>query len=526
MNLHAPRFARLLVRFSLVGLVAAGLAIPTGCSGTKKTQGATDGLTGSPRTASAQVPVYTEADRSLDLESFDYVWTTIRDKHYDPAMGGIDWTAVRDELRPQVIAAASRDEARAVMMRLAHRLGKSHFNIVSSAAYADEDEDVVTNATASAPAAGSAGESEGTSGLKSGSNTDASKASKPKTKPARNRLGDGSAGLDVRIVDGAAMITDVIPGSAADVAGVRPGWLITNVDGADIPARIKRLNESLPESTSRAFYLAEAVAGSLAGDVGDTISIDFLDATDTRVNKQVVLAPMEGTKAQFGNLPTLYVLTRSQRLTGEVHYFKLNIFFDPPGVMNSLTNAVKEAQSYDAKGFIIDLRGNPGGIGAMAMGLAGWFIQEKDQKLGTMFLRNGTMNFLVNPRLRNYAGPLAVLVDGMSGSTSEIFAAGMQDLKRARIFGTRTAGAALPSTFEVLPNQDRFQYAIADYASVGGATIEGNGVIPDQVVELDRASLLAGRDPVIDAAIEWIQSADNEPKTAAPALSDQRPPQR
>ena len=47
-------------------------------------------------------------ERALDVESFDQVWTTIRDTHWDPGLGGLDWDAVRDELRPQVEEARER----------------------------------------------------------------------------------------------------------------------------------------------------------------------------------------------------------------------------------------------------------------------------------------------------------------------------------------------------------------------------------------------------------------------------------
>jgi carboxyl-terminal processing protease len=112
----------------------------------------------------------------------------------------------------------------------------------------------------------------------------------------------------------------------------------------------------------------------------------------------------------------------------------------------------------------------------------------------------------VNPRPPTYRGPLAFLVDGSSGSTSEVLAGGMKDLGRARIFGTPTAGAALPSAIDRLPNGDAFQHALADYISEGGQPLEGVGVTPDVEVRLTRAALLAGRDPVLDAAIEWIHS--------------------
>ena len=166
--------------------------------------------------------------------------------------------------------------------------------------------------------------------------------------------------------------------------------------------------------------------------------------------------------------------------------------------MASFQQTVENCKACD--GLIIDLRGNPGGIGGMAMGMAGFLVDKPNQRLGTMYLRDSTLNFVVNPRAKVFSGPVAVLVDGCSASTSEIFAGGLKDLGRARVFGTHTAAAALPSAFERLPNGDGFQYAVANYISEGGQPLEGLGVTPDVVVELTRAALLAGHDPVVDAA--------------------------
>jgi carboxyl-terminal processing protease len=163
-----------------------------------------------------------------------------------------------------------------------------------------------------------------------------------------------------------------------------------------------------------------------------------------------------------------------------------------------------------AKGFVIDLRGNPGGIGGMAMGAAGWFTPRKGLKLGTMAMRGATLNFVVSPRPNATDAPLAILVDECSASTTEIFAGGLQDLGRARIFGARTAGAALPSAFARLPNGDGFQYILADYVSEGGRRLEGAGVTPDEPAEPTQKELLAGRDPALELAAAWIARAAAE----------------
>jgi len=123
-----------------------------------------------------------------------------------------------------------------------------------------------------------------------------------------------------------------------------------------------------------------------------------------------------------------------------------------------------------------------------------------------MKLRGAELRLVVNPRLETFAGPLAVLIDGSSASCSEIFAGGLRDLGRARIFGERTAGAVLPAQFAKLPNGDFFYYPIADYFSRGGARLEAIGVEPDVPTPHRRDALLEGRDVGIEEALRWIQS--------------------
>ena len=124
------------------------------------------------------------------------------------------------------------------------------------------------------------------------------------------------------------------------------------------------------------------------------------------------------------------------------------------------------------------------------------------------------MRLVVNPRPVTYRGPLAVLVDGCSVCASECLAGGLKDLKRARVFGSRTTGMALPSAVEKLPNGDGFLFAFGNYVARGGQPLEGVGVMPDVEVKLTREALLEGRDPILEAAVHWI--------TARPAANKRK----
>jgi len=401
-------------------------------------------------TASAQPAA---RQKQLNIESFEKVWTTIRDKHWEKNPGGLDWQAIHSEFRPQIEKAESTEQARAVIRDMLSRLHETHFAIFPGTVYEDVD-------------------------MESGS---------------------GSPGIDTRVLDGQAVVTSVDPGSPAEKAGVKPGWAIESVEGKSLAEVIQKV-QSVPEL--RELTLERAVQTALSGPEGAERNIVFLDGENQKKTLRLLMAPPRGQPSRFGNLPTEFVWFESRRI-GNTGYIRFNMFLDLVRVMGRFGDAVTSCKTCD--GIVIDLRGNPGGIGGMAMGMAGFLVDKPDQKLGTMYMRDNSLKFVINPRAEVFDGPVAILVDGCSASTSEIFAGGLKDLGRARIFGTKTAAAALPSLIEKLPNGDGFQYAMANYVSEGGKPLEANGVTPDEEVKLTRAALLAGHDPVVDAALEWIK---------------------
>ena len=77
----------------------------------------------------------TAAQRSKNVESFEVVWKTIRDKHFDPKLGGLDWQAVHDASRPKVEAATTMKDARARISEAIDRLHQTHFGIIPAELY-------------------------------------------------------------------------------------------------------------------------------------------------------------------------------------------------------------------------------------------------------------------------------------------------------------------------------------------------------------------------------------------------------
>jgi carboxyl-terminal processing protease len=407
----------------------------------------------------AKVPGLTAELVSKNVQSFEVVWKTVRDRHFDPKLGGLNWQAVHDELRPKVERAKTMAEARAVMSEAIDRLGQTHFEIIPSGLYDDLE---------------------------------------------NPNEGPGEVGLDVRLLDGRVVVTAVDQALPASRAGVKPGWIIEQIDGKEVNKILKTAEAAYSRSGMVAVYKIIAVIRRLHAQVGSKIGFDFLDSSEKPVHKDLIAKEPVGVPADFGHLPTFYVQFTSRRIEGSVGYVSLNTFFDAVNVLKQFGEAIEANR--DADGLVIDLRGNPGGMGIMSFAMANWFVTKPGLKLGTMITRAGSANFPLIPRQNPYQKPVAVLVDELSMSTSEIFAGGLRDLKLARIFGTKTPGAALPSMVEMLPNGDRFQFAVANYISAGGKPLEGVGVEPDVITPLSRAALVEGRDPALDAAVNWIRS--------------------
>jgi carboxyl-terminal processing protease len=375
-------------------------------------------------TASLVGATLTPEQRQKNIDSFEYVWSTIRDKHWDTSLDGPTWQAAHDELLPGMRKAESLGEAREILRQMIARLHLTHYNIIPGDVYTDLEE----------------------------------------TKPLD---------VDVRVIEGKPVA----------VSGKNAGKEIGGMEEV-----VARVDKQFKDSTLRDMMLARAVKAKLAEEPAKA--------------EEFQGHPL-GEPVKFGLLPTQYFWIESKRI-GDAGYIAFNIFLDPPKLFATFDQALKDCEK--CPGFIIDIRGNSGGIGGMAMGIAGYFVDEQNKQLGTMITRGVPLKFAINPRAPHFTGKLAILVDGLSASTSEILAGGMQDLHRARIFGTHTAGAALPSVIERLPNGDGFQYAIANYISESGKTLEGNGVTPDVEIAPDPDALRNGRDVVLEAALKWIQS--------------------
>jgi carboxyl-terminal processing protease len=407
---------------------------------------------------SAQTALKTD-EAELRHQAFDKVWNTVYKKHYDETFGGVDWKKMHDIYEPRAMTAKTLDDFHGVLRQMLGELKLSHFGIYPG--------DLTSQVT---------------------------------------QAGGGVTGVEIKMIETEAVIYRIEKDSTAEKAGLKTGFVIRKIDEKTIEELLAPLEKTLPERTRnenvRKVYRERALTFRLVGKPRSVVRIEVLNAKNEPQTFDVerYAAKTEISKP-VGNFPSQEVVFEARRLAGGVGYIRFNVWVVPQ--LPKIKQAIRDFS--DAKGIIFDLRGNPGGVGGIALGVAGFLINEKTS-LGTMKTREATRKFVAYPQDKPFLGKIMILTDYGTGSTSEVFAAGLQDLGRAKIIGERSAGAVLPSVFDKLPTGVIFQYVISDYKSPKDILIEGRGVLPDTEVKQTREALIEGRDLQIETAVGQISN--------------------
>jgi carboxyl-terminal processing protease len=450
---------------------------------------------GAPPPPPAPSTTKAERDAARRAETFEIVWRTVKENHFDPSFGGVDWDAVHVEFAPRASAARTDRELHLLLQLMLNRLGQSHFNIIPPEAIPS----VEPNETDEGDADGGARVGE-----------------RPRTAGSRYMAEHMTygIGIDLRVVGGAALLTRVEAGSTAERAGLRTGFVLRSIDGQTLPSILRTLSRAaVYEPAARNQIPAEILVEYVNGAPGTSVRLAYFDGRN-RLRRAVV--PRERLKGDltptFQTLPAQFVEFESRRLRDRVGYIRFNLFVAP--VLDKFCAALRSMK--DAPGVVVDLRGNRGGLLGLIYGMGG-LLETRAVSFGVMRTRAGWHELTVIPQRNAYRGQLVVLIDAETQSAGEIFAGGLQDSGRAVIAGERSAGATLPSAAKELPTGAILQYAFADFVTSSGKLLEGRGVTPDLNVKLNRRQLLAGRDPQLEAALGAIETRGGAQVLTAPA---------
>lgn len=262
-------------------------------------------------------------------------------------------------------------------------------------------------------------------------------------------------GIGVNVItnkeDGSLMVISPIPGTPAETAGILPGDVI------------KKVNEK-PISGMDSTEAIAMIKGAKGTEVKITV---YRESENKDVEFNIVRNVID--------VPSV----AGEMLENDIAYIRLSGFKN--NTYEQFVKAYDELMGKGAKGLIIDVRDNPGGVLSVV------------EKIADKIVPEGTLVYTIDKEGKrvDYTSdaesikvPLCILVNGNSASASEILAGAVQDTGTGTLVGTQTFGKGLVQNLYSIPDGSAVKVTIQKYYTPRGVCIQGEGIAPDYVVEL------------------------------------------
>jgi carboxyl-terminal processing protease len=285
-------------------------------------------------------------------------------------------------------------------------------------------------------------------------------------------------GMNVAEVERGLRVLTVFEGSPAERGGIRPGDVITGVDGKSLAGKT-----------------AEQATTLIKGPAGTTVTLTVVTGdSDPRT-----------LKLRRARVDVPVVESEMRRWDGQkVAHVRLSSFTS--GAHGELRQAIDRLLDKGAEAVVLDLRDNGGGLLNEAVLVSSIFVGD-----GTIVSTDGRTRprrvFEATGNAIDADIPVVVLVNGQSASASEIVAGALQDRERAEVVGTRTFGKGVFQEVRELSNGGALDITVGEYftpkgRNLGSGVEKGEGIEPD-VKARDDARTKA-RDEALDVAVETV----------------------
>ena len=267
-------------------------------------------------------------------------------------------------------------------------------------------------------------------------------------------------------------IVSPMKGSPAEEAGLKPKDIVIAVNGNDVTGTA-----------------GDIVLQSILGPAGEVVVLTIRrgdEVFDVSITRRVIQVPVVDYEI----------------LEGDIAYIALYTFNDK--ATEQIDNALSELMAQNPKGLIFDLRDNGGGYLYAAIEIASQFLSD-GVVLYEEFGGGKREVYEVEPNGKATELPMVVLINGGSASASEIVAGALQDHERATLIGEISYGkGSVQNWIDLSDDQGGVRITIARWLTPDGHQIAEIGLTPDIVVEYTQEDFDAGRDPQLEAAIEYL----------------------
>src|SRR5215471_13594418 len=275
----------------------------------------------------------------------------------------------------------------------------------------------------------------------------------------------GGLGIEVTMENGVIKVVSPIDDTPASKAGIQSGDLIFALDGEPV----------------QGLTVQEAV-DKMRGKVGSSIKISLRRAN--------VKDPIDISLTR----ETIKVKATRYRLEGDVGYIRVTSFTEQAtsGVTDAVEKIKKEAGP-KLKGYVLDLRNNPGGLLDQAISMVDAFLDKGEIVSVKARKAEDVQRWNAKPGDVANGLPIVILMNGGSASASEIVAGALQDHRRAIVLGTRSFGKGSVQTIMQVTGGGAIRLTTALYFTPSGRSIQKEGIKPDIEVEPAKIENLQAR---------------------------------
>lgn len=265
----------------------------------------------------------------------------------------------------------------------------------------------------------------------------------------------GGLGIEVTMEGGVVKVVSPIDGNPAQKAGIKPGDYITAIDGEQV------MGMTLDEAVSK-----------MRGKLGTKVKLQI-----RRPNEKPFDVTLKRDEIKIQSV-------KNEIKSDDVIYVRISSFNEEVDEM--VAKAIKQAQKKldnKARGLVLDLRNNPGGLLDQAIAVSDLFL-DKGEIVSTRS-RNEEDNIKYSAKEGDVLNglPIVVIINDGSASASEIVAGALQDHKRAVILGEKSFGKGSVQTLIPLANYGAMRITTARYYTPSGRSIQAKGIEPDVLVK-------------------------------------------
>ena len=267
----------------------------------------------------------------------------------------------------------------------------------------------------------------------------------------------GGLGIEVTMENGFVKVITPIDDTPAYKAGVKAGDLIIEIDSKSV----------------KGLSLNQAV-DLMRGKVGKPILLTIArEGESGPIDIKIVRAKIKVKSVKY------------EIIDDEYGYIRISSFQNKTGKnLHDAISKLNEKTKDNIKGFVIDMRNNPGGVLGAAVDVSDAFIKGKKKLVFTKGKKaNAVYEYFSNNTDLAEGKPIVVLINGGSASASEIVAGALQDHKRAIIMGTQSFGKGSVQTILPITSKTAVKITTARYYTPNGRSIQAKGITPDIVVE-------------------------------------------